>query len=245
MHRNLSILALVGAALFFACGDSGSGESLSKPSAGASGGGQAGSSQAGSSPTGGSGGISTGAGGSSGGSGGTNGGSGGIAGGSGGAAAGTGGGGVLETTDELCSDGKDNDSNGFADCEDFNCATTPGLTVCNQSGGNGGSSGSGGSSSGENTAALCTDGQDNDGDKFTDCDDFNCCDLIDCKAKFPESSCAQKGSGGSPGTSENTVELCSDGKDNDGDKYIDCDDFNCCDLIDCKAKFPESSCAQK
>jgi hypothetical protein len=167
-----------------------------------------------------------------------------------GGAAGSGAGGAAsepETTDALCSDGKDNDGNGFADCEDFNCASSAGLTVCNQggAGGSAGTSGAGGSpfggtggstSGGENTAALCLDNQDNDGDKFIDCDDFGCCDLVDCKALDPESSCAKKGSGGSGGSSsggENTVALCSDGKDNDSDKFIDCDDFDCCPIVSC------------
>jgi hypothetical protein len=249
MRRTLSIFALAGAALFFACGDSGSDGGLSGPSTGGSGGAQAGSSQAGSpqagspqagsSQTSGSGGTSAGAGGSEAGQGG----------------AGAGGGGVEETTDDLCSDGKDNDGNGFADCEDFNCATSPKITVCNQAGGNGGSGGTGGdggaggsSSGAENTAALCTDGQDNDGDKFTDCDDFDCCVHVNCKEVAPDSSCAKKGTGGSgggSGTPENTVEACSDKQDNDGDKFVDCDDFDCCDLVDCKTTAPDSSCAKK
>jgi hypothetical protein len=32
---------------------------------------------------------------------------------------------------------------------------------------------------------------------------------------------------------ENTVAACSDGCDNDGDTYIDCNDFNCCTLVTC------------
>ena len=51
---------------------------------------------------------------------------------------------------------------------------------------------------------ICNDDLDNDGDGFTDCDDFDC----DCDE------------------SNN----CHDGIDNDGDGFIDCDDFDCdCD----------------
>ena len=254
MRPTLSLLALAGAILFFACGDSGSDDSPSRPPAGGSGGSQggssqAGSSQAGSSQTGGSGGANAGAGGS----GGANAGAGGSEGGQGGA--GTGGGGVAETTNELCSDGKDNDGNGFADCEDFNCATGPGITVCNSTGGNGGSSGTGGnggsagsSSGAENTVELCSDGKDNDGDKYIDCEDKDCCSLVDCKQSAPTSYCAKQGTGGTGGSSgvkENTVELCTDKKDNDGDKYIDCNDFDCCAVVDCKTLAPTSSCAKK
>jgi hypothetical protein len=194
-----------------------------------------------------------GAGGASSGAGGTGGTEGGAAGQPGGAGGATG---QAETTDDLCSDGKDNDGNGFADCEDFNCATAAGITVCNPQGGAGGSGGSGGdpfggsggsTGSGENSVQACTDGADNDGDKFVDCDDFDCCALVDCKAIDPSSSCAKKGSGGSGGSTgkENTAALCQDNKDNDGDKFVDCDDFDCCDLVDCKAIDPSSSCAKK
>jgi hypothetical protein len=252
MRRTLSLFALTGAVLFFACDDSGSDGGLSGPSTGGSGGAQAGSSQAGSSQAGNAQAGSS----QTSGSGGTSAGAGGSEGGQGGAGAG---GGLAETTDELCNDGKDNDGNGFADCEDFNCATGPGITVCGQAGGNGGSSGSGGSSGtggdggsagsssgAENTAALCTDGQDNDGDKFTDCDDFDCCVHVNCKEVAPESSCAKKGSGGSGGGSpENTVEACTDKVDNDGDKFVDCNDFDCCKVVDCAKLDPTSSCAKQ
>ncbi|MEZ4287503.1 MAG: hypothetical protein R3A47_05035 [Polyangiales bacterium] len=35
------------------------------------------------------------------------------------------------------------------------------------------------------------------------------------------------GGGGGTTTDENSVATCSDGVDNDGDGYIDCDDFSC------------------
>ena len=49
-------------------------------------------------------------------------------------------------------------------------------------------------------AELCGDGKDNDGDNFTDCDDKECCSLVDCSGK-PTSYC------GKP--KENTAEQCA------------------------------------
>ena len=41
---------------------------------------------------------------------------------------------------------------------------------------------------------------------------------------------------------ENTVETCTDGISNDGDKYIDCDDYDCCNVVSCPA---DSSCGSR
>ena len=38
-----------------------------------------------------------------------------------------------ENTDELCSDGVDNDGNEFTDCEDFGCSHSESVTVCGES----------------------------------------------------------------------------------------------------------------
>lgn len=71
----------------------------------------------------------------------------------------------------------------------------------------------------ENTAATCGDGCDNDGDRFADCDDFDCCDLVTCGA---DTGCGRRASGESNPTN------CNDTRDNDGDTFIDCDDRDCC-----------------
>lgn len=55
---------------------------------------------------------------------------------------------------------------------------------------------------------TCTDNIDNDGDGFTDCQDFDC--------NVPEC-----------GDPEDTPERCSDGYDNDGNGFADCLDFTC------------------
>lgn len=49
--------------------------------------------------------------------------------------------------EEICNNGIDDDGDGFADCEDFDCDTFE----CN-----------------------CSDGIDNDADGFTDCEDIDC-----------------------------------------------------------------------
>jgi UPF0271 protein len=155
-----------------------------------------------------------------------------------------------ENTVEACTDNKDNDGNSFIDCNDFGCCKVvdcktlaPNSTCAKQ-----GSGGSGGGSP-ENTVEACTDKVDNDNDKFTDCDDFDCCALVDCKTTAPDSACAKKGSGGSGGSGggspENTVEACTDKVDNDNDKFIDCNDFDCCKVVDCKTLAPDSSCAKQ
>jgi hypothetical protein len=166
--------------------------------------------------------------------------------GAGGSTAGTGGSaGVKEDSDALCSDGIDNNGDGKTDCADFECQTNPDVTVCAQGGaGTGGSGGSTGS--GENTPELCSDGQDNDGNKYIDCNDKGCCGVVDCSSD-PTSYCGKKGSGGAGGASgsgENTVALCSDGVDNDGNNYIDCNDKGCCSVVDCSSD-PTSYCGKK
>ena len=65
----------------------------------------------------------------------------------------------------------------------------------------------------ENTDALCSDGIDNDGNNFTDCDDFACSGLGNCKETA--GACVAAGN------------CCSDGIDNDGNTFTDCEDFAC------------------
>jgi hypothetical protein len=141
-----------------------------------------------------------------------------------------------------CSDGIDNDGNGFVDCADFGCRNGRYVTACV-----------------ENTATLCADGRDNDGDGRVDCQDSDCrvrgaCGVptesqpettlarcmdgidndgntfVDC-ADF---SCTRADRGASPEAmmmcaqrAENTAARCRDGIDNDGDGFTDCDDWDC------------------
>lgn len=117
---------------------------------------------------------------------------------------------ATETDDLACSDGIDNDANGFIDCEDFSCSMGVGITACD--------------GMVENTDALCSDGIDNDDNSFTDCDDFG------CSMSSSVTVCGNSTSGDPvpvPEGPEETDEACSDNGDNDQDGFVDCDDFDC------------------
>jgi len=90
----------------------------------------------------------------------------------------------------------------------------------------------------EDTVALCSDGCDNNGNAFFDCNDFSCCSVrTDCPAT---TSCGMPRPDGGPVTAcatvtpETTLAQCSDGCDNDGNRFYDCNDFDCCGVrTDC------------
>ncbi|MEC7984828.1 MAG: MopE-related protein [Myxococcota bacterium] len=147
-----------------------------------------------------------------------------------------------------CSDGDDNDGDGFVDCADSDCGSQ---VACQES--------------------DCSDGTDDDGDGATDCDDSDCefdaacfdqCDgtdsdgdgLVDCDDPdcSSESTCVDQCDGtdsdgdglvdcDDPDCVDNILclENCSDSIDNDGDGDLDCDDsdcsvdFSCLDLTSC------------
>ena len=152
--------------------------------------------------------------------------------------------GSAENTNELCSDGIDNDGNGFTDCEDFDCLGDSAITVCPQEWQEG------------DPASNCTDNIDNDNNSFVDCEDFACLygcvdactDLAEKSAEDCQDGIDNDGDGytdcqdsgcqncvdvcentntGGNGEEENTNELCSDGIDNDEDGHTDCDDYYC------------------
>lgn len=105
---------------------------------------------------------------------------------------------------------------------------------------------------------LCHDGEDNDEDGLTDCDDPDCEGVGCCGALGSEDSdeacadgCDNDGDGyvdcgdfscskgaeiqvckGTDKVDENTPATCSDGLDNDWDGYFDCDDFDCAEAQD-------------
>ncbi len=68
---------------------------------------------------------------------------------------------LTEDTEELCSDGLDNDGNGLIDCMDTSCKK---MTVCR-----------------EDLSANCKDGKDNDLDGLVDCADTGCKTFAHCK----------------------------------------------------------------
>ncbi len=85
----------------------------------------------------------------------------------------------------------------------------------------------------------CTDGCSNDGDPYVDCDDRDCCAVLaDCPATTwcggGESMDDAGAATCTPGP-EDSAALCSDGCSNDGDPFVDCDDYDCCDAVSCPA----------
>lgn len=121
-----------------------------------------------------------------------------------------------ENTTALCSDGRDNDGDTVADCDDPGCLNTvnvdsPGNTVCPNVDG----------VLKENNDYTCSDGIDNDGNGYVDCTDNNCKKTSYC--------CP------SPGE-ETSLEACSDGIDNDCDGYTDCSSYTCSRSSDAQVK---------
>jgi hypothetical protein len=55
-----------------------------------------------------------------------------------------------------------------------------------------------------------------------------------CRHYPPSSSCSLG--------SEETAAACSDGCSNDGDRYIDCEDFDCCPVVSCA---PGTACGDR
>lgn len=157
---------------------------------------------------------------------------------------------LVENTDALCSDGIDNDRDGYLDCFDTDCLNTSTVAICN--------------TEAENTEALCADGQDNDRDGVADCADPDCeflgctesteqsctdgidndgdgyvdCEDYSCKYGCEVTAC---NTGANP---ENSAEECSDGIDNDNDGKVDCDDYGCqeCQPV-CQAGLGENTLA--
>ena len=130
----------------------------------------------------------------------------------------------MENSNAACSDGIDNDCNGFFDCNDFACSRNAAVTICPDAGQStrdaaqrvdtAGCVRSGG----EDDAMACGDGRDNDCDGFVDCNDRDC----SCQGTCPSSRSGCTCSG-----PENTNTACGDGRDNDCNGFMDCNDFAC------------------
>jgi hypothetical protein len=104
-----------------------------------------------------------------------------------------------ESADMVCGDGKDNDDNGYTDCEDFSCSRNPSVFVC------------GADSVYESTPDLCANGMDDDGDGRADCADPDCYKNpfhAVCDKPRAETDCAGDGDG-------------------DGDGAVGCADADC------------------
>ena len=68
-----------------------------------------------------------------------------------------------ESSPWRCTDGVDNDGDGYKDCKDFDCRW---LSFCDAV---------------EDSPGECGDGVDNDGDGYTDCQDFGCQKQVFCR----------------------------------------------------------------
>ncbi len=154
----------------------------------------------------------------------------------------TGNGGTPEPFEQSCGDGKDNDCDGLVDCADPDCASracnasgkactnlsgvTNTCSVCSPPGSP--------AIPGEVAESSCGDGRD------TDCDGLSDCADSDCLAKTCFDAPVTSGPGTTTGkctaaktcvcnggVAQATETSCGDGKDNDCDGLIDCDDPDC------------------
>ncbi len=126
-----------------------------------------------------------------------------------------------------CSDGIDDDQDGFADCDDTDCLGDP---------------------AGPETD--CTDGGDNDEDGFIDCNDVDCFGTVTCIPEFlcnngldddqdGDIDCADSDCAADPSCAPPPPEAdCANGIDDDGDSLVDCADSDCAGDPNC-APTPE------
>ena len=152
-----------------------------------------------------------------------------------------------ETSDRECSDGRDNDQDGLADCQDPDCIgrwqcgeVIPLLPV-------------GGV---ENSLRLCIDRIDNDLDGQFDCGDRDCQGINElcCVTEFSDVRCSDGVDNDGNGfidcadfscrrglfvTVCDRETECDDGEDNDGDRRVDCDDRDCAADLACTDNPPE------
>jgi hypothetical protein len=86
---------------------------------------------------------------------------------------------------------------------------------------------------------ACTVTSVGDCEDDSDCDDDETCDDGECVNEGGEGE--GEGEGDVQPGNEDTEEQCADGGDNDGDGFVDCDDFTCQDFDICN--LPEDNCS--
>jgi len=149
---------------------------------------------------------------------------------------------------EWCADGQDNDFDGRTDCADYDCAKVKvaGTYTCPQN--------EAYDANGNNRLEQCFDGVDNDLDSpekkyygpgpMIDCADPDCAGAVN--PKNPRQECSKTEYDPTVG-----INLCSNGIDDDGDDYVDCQDRDCWHMFDLCGPCPASedyrynSCANR
>ncbi|MBU1220568.1 hypothetical protein KKF34_02960 [Myxococcota bacterium] len=103
---------------------------------------------------------------------------------------------------------------------------------------------------------ICDDEQDNDGNGFTDCEDFACIGDPACPPKAENTNdlcsnstdddedgmidCADPSCSNHPDVTLCKESSCDDGADNDGDGYTDCEDWDCANDTACAGEFEQN-----
>jgi endonuclease YncB( thermonuclease family) len=82
----------------------------------------------------------------------------------------------------------------------------------------------------EDSVAACTDGCNNDGDGFMDCEDRDCCPLI---GGCPSNTYCGRNQPECVAGAEGAFTTCLDRCDNDDDGAMDCNEAACCDVLVC------------
>ena len=133
-----------------------------------------------------------------------------------------------ENSLEACSDGFDNDCDGYIDCDSFTCtradkgASQEAIDYCNRDK----------SSTPEDSEESCSDGKDNDLDGIIDCDDPACKSFAYCQNLIEEIPARPAGFANMFPQERaaillNEMHLCTDGIDNDRNGLTDCDEYLC------------------
>ncbi|AUX34298.1 MULTISPECIES: hypothetical protein [Sorangium] len=136
---------------------------------------------------------------------------------------------LREDTDVACSNGYDDDGDGYADCSDPDCQWQPFCAPW-----------------GENTDVACSNGYDDDGDGYTDCSDSDCQWQPFCApwGENTDVACSNGYDDDGDGYAdcsdpdcqwqpycvpwrEDNDAACSNGYDDDGDGLADCNDPEC------------------
>ena len=133
-----------------------------------------------------------------------------------------------ENSLEACSDGVDNDCDGYKDCESFTCtqvargASEEAIEWCNRDK----------TPVDENTEEKCSDNLDDNQNGLMDCDDSECKAFAYCQNLIPEIADRPKNFDKMTPLEraailEREKMLCTDGFDNNHNGLVDCNEYSC------------------